>query len=222
MGAFRRRVVWKYCCDSDAAVRPLSPPNSHQDAADDEVPDMSGRDRGKRPMRRSCLGAAGARAFLGRGRPTRPPLLGLGVSWQPCSAARGFPAGAQIRTQRCGSAGRACRQPESKRDQDEEKAQLTPPSPARISRRLRRTARWARPPRVIAQAGVQRREAHLSTVEAGPQAPARVPCPHGDRWRPQGAGQPPSQGPQAPVGLIARAAALPMRRPRPCRPRLVT
>jgi hypothetical protein len=95
--------------------------------------------------------------------------------------------------------------------QHEADAQLTPPGPARISRRLRRDAFWARPPRLIAQAGVPRREAHLSTVEAGPQASARVSCPHGDRRRPQGAGQPPGQGPQAPVGLIARAAALPVK-----------
>ena len=45
------------------------------------------------------------------------------------------------------------------------------------------------------------REAHLSTVEAGPQAAAWVSRPHGDSRRPQGAGQPPRQGPQAPVGL---------------------
>src|SRR5437763_16168791 len=45
------------------------------------------------------------------------------------------------------------------------------------------------------------REAHLSTVEVGPQAAAWVPRPYGDDSGPPGAGEPPRQGPQAPIGL---------------------
>jgi len=56
------------------------------------------------------------------------------------------------------------------------------------------------------------REAHLSTLEAGPQASAWIPRPYGDRRRPQGAGQSPRQGPQAPVrlSLIADAGVFPV------------
>ena len=88
-------------------------------------------------------------------------------------------------------------------------SRLTVSAPAPISRRLRRTPSTgaAPPPAVrVPRSPETDREAHLSTVEAGPQAPARLPRPHGDRRRPQGAGQPPRQGPQAPVRLSGRAA----------------
>src|SRR5919112_6535487 len=39
-------------------------------------------------------------------------------------------------------------------------------------------------------------EAHLSTEQSGPQAPARVPLPHGDPGGPQGAERPPRARPQ--------------------------
>src|SRR5580704_11094551 len=74
-----------------------------------------------------------------------------------------------------------------------------------ISRRLRWAPSWAPEPalrRVSRHHRRTGREAHLSTVEAGPQAAAWVPRPHGHRRRPQSAGQPADQGPQAPVGLI--------------------
>src|SRR5271165_3997900 len=45
------------------------------------------------------------------------------------------------------------------------------------------------------------REAHLSTLEAGPQASAWISRPYGNRGRSQGSGQSPRQGPQAPVRL---------------------
>jgi len=48
------------------------------------------------------------------------------------------------------------------------------------------------------------REAHLPTLQAGPQTPPRVSRAHGHRRRPQGAGQPPRQGPQASVRLRVR------------------
>ena len=73
-----------------------------------------------------------------------------------------------------------------------------------ISRRLRRATCWALVPATVWASRHHRRtgrEAHLSTVEAGPQAAARIPCPHGHRRRAQGPGQPTGQGPQAPVGL---------------------
>lgn len=59
-------------------------------------------------------------------------------------------------------------------------------------------------------AGVEHRETDLSTFQARPQTPARVPRPHGDgRW-PQGDRQPPRQGARQALRLIARLA----RRPR--------
>src|SRR5262245_35745059 len=45
------------------------------------------------------------------------------------------------------------------------------------------------------------REAHLSAVEAGPQAPPWLPVAHGDGRRPQGPVVPPCQGSQAPQRL---------------------
>ena len=39
-------------------------------------------------------------------------------------------------------------------------------------------------------------EAHLPTEQSGPQAAARVPLPHGDAGRPQGAERPPRARPQ--------------------------
>jgi ribonuclease P protein component len=39
-------------------------------------------------------------------------------------------------------------------------------------------------------------EAHLPAEQSRPQAPARVPQPHGDAWRPQGAECPPRARPQ--------------------------
>ena len=44
-------------------------------------------------------------------------------------------------------------------------------------------------------------EAHLPAEQSRAQAPTRLPGPHGDRRRPQGAGGPPQPRPQAPVGL---------------------
>ncbi len=80
--------------------------------------------------------------------------------------------------------------------------------PPPISRPLRRDAPRACPPRAVARSwepwpeGLERsREAHVSTVEAGPQAPARIPRPYGHGRRPEGAGQSARQGPQAPVSL---------------------
>ncbi len=73
-----------------------------------------------------------------------------------------------------------------------------------ISRRLRRATCWALVPATVRASRHHRRtgrEAHLSTVEAGPQAAARIPCPHGHCRRTSGLGQPTCQGPQAPVGL---------------------
>lgn len=40
------------------------------------------------------------------------------------------------------------------------------------------------------------REAYLPAIQARPEAPAWLPLPHGDRWRPQGAGQSPLQRPR--------------------------
>jgi len=45
------------------------------------------------------------------------------------------------------------------------------------------------------------RETHFSAKQARPQAPAWIPCPHGDRRWPQDFGPAPGQGPQAPVRL---------------------
>ncbi len=45
------------------------------------------------------------------------------------------------------------------------------------------------------------REAYLSTVKDRPQAPARIPRPHGDGGWPQGDRQSSLQGPEAALGL---------------------
>ena len=50
-------------------------------------------------------------------------------------------------------------------------------------------------------------EADLSTEQAGARAPSRVPRAHGDAGRPQGAGQPPRQGPGEAERLAPDAAA---------------
>lgn len=47
-------------------------------------------------------------------------------------------------------------------------------------------------------------ETNLSTEQARPEAPPRLPRPHGDEGWPQGAERPPREGPQAPVGLTAK------------------
>jgi len=44
-------------------------------------------------------------------------------------------------------------------------------------------------------------EAHLSAQQFGPQAAPRLPRPHGDGGRTQGAGGPPRPGPQDPFGV---------------------
>jgi ribonuclease P protein component len=83
-------------------------------------------------------------------------------------------------------------------------SQLTTYGRPPISRRLHTGARRGVPARLRGAATHHRRtdrEAYLSTVEAGPQAAARVSRPHGDRRRPQGVGQPAGQGAQAPLGL---------------------
>jgi ribonuclease P protein component len=48
-------------------------------------------------------------------------------------------------------------------------------------------------------------EAHLPAEQSRAQAPSRLPRPHGDRRRTQGAGGPPQPRPQAPVGLTPTA-----------------
>ena len=48
-------------------------------------------------------------------------------------------------------------------------------------------------------------EAHLPAEQSRAQAPSRLPRPHGDRRRTQGAGGPPEPRPQAPVGLTPTA-----------------
>jgi ribonuclease P protein component len=45
-------------------------------------------------------------------------------------------------------------------------------------------------------------EAHLPAEQSRAQAPARIPCPHGDRRRPQGPGRPPQPRPQEVVRVI--------------------
>ena len=50
----------------------------------------------------------------------------------------------------------------------------------------------------------KRRETHLSTEQARPQAPSRFPCAQGHARRPQGAGRPPFEGTQAAFRLIAK------------------
>ena len=73
-----------------------------------------------------------------------------------------------------------------------------------ISRRLHKGATRGVRARLRGAATHHRRtdrEAYLPTVEAGPQAAARVPRPHGDRRRPQSPGQPAGQGAQAPFRL---------------------
>ncbi len=45
-------------------------------------------------------------------------------------------------------------------------------------------------------------EAHLPTEQSGPQAPARVPVPHGDRRRTQSAERPPRPRPQEAQRLV--------------------
>ena len=83
--------------------------------------------------------------------------------------------------------------------------QLTPRPHPPISRPLRRAAPQKaacnRVPAVPDKVSESSREAHLPTVEAGPQASARVPHPHGHRRRPEGVGQPPRQGSQETVRL---------------------
>ena len=51
-----------------------------------------------------------------------------------------------------------------------------------------------------------RDEAHLSTEPPGPQTSSWLSRPQGNRWRPQGSGQPPRAGPQEAVGLTALCA----------------
>ncbi len=48
-------------------------------------------------------------------------------------------------------------------------------------------------------------EADLSTEQAGARAPSRLPRADGDARRPQGAGQPPRQGPREALGVTAYA-----------------
>jgi ribonuclease P protein component len=57
------------------------------------------------------------------------------------------------------------------------------------------------------------RETNLSAKQAGPQAPPRLPQPHGDRWGPPGSGKPPRQGSQAPV-RVRPGSGPPLSRPR--------
>ena len=51
--------------------------------------------------------------------------------------------------------------------------------------------------------GEQTREADLPTEQIGAQAPPRLPEPHGDQGRPQGAQRPPDARPEAPQRLTA-------------------
>jgi ribonuclease P protein component len=55
-------------------------------------------------------------------------------------------------------------------------------------------------------------EAHLSTEPAGPQAASRFPLAFGDAGRPQGAGEPPRQGPQGAVRLTRTVGRVTARR----------
>ena len=57
--------------------------------------------------------------------------------------------------------------------------------------------------RAASQGGMDDEE-NLSTEPTGPQAPPRIPLPHGDQERTQGARPPPRQGAQAPVGVTGR------------------
>lgn len=50
------------------------------------------------------------------------------------------------------------------------------------------------------------RETYIPTVQACPQAPARLPRAHGDEVRPSGSGTPPRERPQAAFGLIEAPA----------------
>lgn len=54
-------------------------------------------------------------------------------------------------------------------------------------------------------------EAHLSTESAGARAPSRLPRPDGDAGRPQGAGEPPRQGPRQ-AERVARIETVKARR----------
>jgi hypothetical protein len=49
-------------------------------------------------------------------------------------------------------------------------------------------------PRNLTGSEIKRRETHLSTIEARPQAPPRLPRAHGDGRRPQGVGQAAGEG----------------------------
>ncbi len=53
------------------------------------------------------------------------------------------------------------------------------------------------------------RETYISAVKDRPQAPPRLPCPHGDEIRPHYPGSSPGQGPQASVRLRTMSTPLP-------------
>lgn len=154
--------------------------------------------------------------------PPRTGSPGLGRAGQPPRPARegrpspAGPAGNKGRDRRnrlCGQARAAGGRPEvtwaafGLIDAAEARAYKPRPADGPASRLRAGSVRHARSPRLRRCQSERCREAHLSTVQARPQAPARLSRADGDGRRPQGAGQPPRERPQAPVGLAATEPA---------------